>query len=623
MRIKNRFNLYKVIPFFLAFCFCENPGLAQTRYSNDPDYLHTKQERLLPLLAFQKSPVDTLLTDVCNWPFFNLRGAMGLAEPSLKFSTTTRELGFAWFNAPGANNRYTQNDIVYYQTKGPYANLQGVAGAGNLQQFKLVFTNTFFKRTNLLLQLNRNTNDGQYLRQSGMLNNLLLSSNTESANKRWGLYAFMLQNTNYNAENGGLRADTLNDLTALQTKKLLPVNITRGTRDNRQLMAQLAPYYWINSKHSNAKYRQYLQLKSNAKIESFKYTDNAPVTDGFYNQIYYDSTSTNDSTNFRQLRNNLSWMLCSRDKADILSLGITNELSQTWQRGKERFSNTIVHGDFHKSLQRRQSDTIAVISSENNFFDLSASSVVDGYNSGDWLIKGNLVKTINSVHQLSLSALMEKRKPDQFYLTWFSNHFIWVNQFLQQQQANARLKYSFRKLLDVNLLYQAIDRFVYFDENALPQQYNGTIRNMGASLGLNVVVARHLGISAEYGIQQSSNTQIVRVPSSAASAKVFYTASGFKNNLQVNIGAQIRYFSGYNVYSYMPSTQVFYLQNKFNNGSYPYLDVYLTGRIRPVTFFLKLENVLAGYAGTNYYFVVGYYQPEQAFRMGISWQFWD
>jgi hypothetical protein len=73
----------------------------------------------------------------------------------------------------------------------------------------------------------------------------------------------------------------------------------------------------------------------------------------------------------------------------------------------------------------------------------------------------------------------------------------------------------------------------------------------------------------------------------------------------------------------MPASQVFYLQDRYTTGEYPFLDVYLNARIRPVNIFVKIENVLYGYAGKSYSFVPGYYQPDRAFRFGISWMFFD
>ena len=137
------------------------------------------------------------------------------------------------------------------------------------------------------------------------------------------------------------------------------------------------------------------------------------------------------------------------------------------------------------------------------------------------------------------------------------------------------------------------------------------------------VFLKHLGIYVSHTYQQTSAAEALKVPAQISVAKLYYQGNLSNNALQLNIGTQLRFYQSFNVYAYMPSTQVFYVQNSRNSGNFPYVDVYLSGRMRPVTFFVKLENILAGYAGYDYFLVAGYYQPELAFRMGITWQFWD
>jgi hypothetical protein len=73
----------------------------------------------------------------------------------------------------------------------------------------------------------------------------------------------------------------------------------------------------------------------------------------------------------------------------------------------------------------------------------------------------------------------------------------------------------------------------------------------------------------------------------------------------------------------MPATQVFYLQSAVRTSTFPYVDLYLSGRIRPVSFFVKAENLLANILGNNYFLQPGYFQPNTAIRLGISWMFFD
>ncbi len=83
------------------------------------------------------------------------------------------------------------------------------------------------------------------------------------------------------------------------------------------------------------------------------------------------------------------------------------------------------------------------------------------------------------------------------------------------------------------------------------------------------------------------------------------------------------YYNIFKDFTYIPATNEFYVQNKYTVGQYPFVDVFLNARIRPVQFFIKIENVLYGLVGGNYNFVHGYYQPDRSFRFGLTWMFFD
>ena len=109
----------------------------------------------------------------------------------------------------------------------------------------------------------------------------------------------------------------------------------------------------------------------------------------------------------------------------------------------------------------------------------------------------------------------------------------------------------------------------------------------------------------------------------AVTGSIYYTGNLFKNNLQLQVGVQGEYYNAFKAYGYMPATNQFYSQNRYMVGEYPFVDVFLNARIRPVQFFVKVENVLYGLMGTNYDFVQGYMQPDRAFRFGLTWMFFD
>jgi hypothetical protein len=56
---------------------------------------------------------------------------------------------------------------------------------------------------------------------------------------------------------------------------------------------------------------------------------------------------------------------------------------------------------------------------------------------------------------------------------------------------------------------------------------------------------------------------------------------------------------------------------------YPHLSFYFSGRIKPVNFFIRIDNILNGIIEKPYYYLPHYMMPDRAFKMGISWMFFD
>jgi hypothetical protein len=172
------------------------------------------------------------------------------------------------------------------------------------------------------------------------------------------------------------------------------------------------------------------------------------------------------------------------------------------------------------------------------------------------------------------------------------------------------------------MIYQGIDNYLYFNSYAMPSQLSEPINNIAARLEYSDLWFRHLGFALRFDYQTTSSS-VVRLPNKHARARLYYQAIMFRNHLQLQFGGEVEVFEKFTPYDYMPATQAFYQQNYFTTERYPFLDVFFNARIRPVSIFLKVENVLQGFQGPDYAFVPRYYQPDRAFRFGINWLFFD
>ncbi|MCW3077997.1 MAG: hypothetical protein JWO32_2606 [Bacteroidetes bacterium] len=599
---------------------------SQVFYSINPDYLKSKQEGNNALTRYTSSYPDTSINIIHNFLPRNYMGNVGMPSPIYVFNYGTSELGFRFTPSAYSNDIFKEEEVSYYRSKGPYASLTGIAGSKKMQALKLIFTHTYKDKVNIAVKFNRYTSLGYYLKQQTYTNNLFVSSNYTKANKRSGYYFYFLNNGNKNQENGGITFDTLSQKDLLNGKDLLPVKLTSASRDNKEYKAMFNPWIRLNNANDSVvKVHQYLQLKSKVAFNTYKYKDANPVGDKFYNLIYLDTVQTYDSTRILKFSNEINYSILSTDKNAGVSLGYKNELNQVWQKADSSFSNNLVLADAVWRKAMLSSDSIK---NQKGLFEtgFNASYIFNGANSGNYKVETKNSFTLNRTkqHLIFLNVLYEKRSADYIYNYWVSNNFIWFNNgYRPQEMFQSQLGYVYNKSFSLTFLFQNIKNYLFFNNVAMPQQHAKALQNAGITANYSIVLLKHIGITVNDIIQSTTNDAYVSVPKNILTARLFYTGSLYHNNLQLQVGAQLQYYQSFYGYGYMPSSQVFYLQDRQMTGEYPYLDVYLNARIRPVNIFLKVENVLQGYAGKSYSFVPGYYQPDRAFRFGISWMFFD
>lgn len=617
---------YVIFVIILIINFSNN-SFAQVFFSNETDYLKIKKENNNLLTHFSDYYPDTSLIELSNFSPRNFMGNIGLPSPNYIINYGTTEIGFKLYQQPYSNDLFNQNQVTYYKTKGPYASLTGIAGVKELQIFRLLFAQTFQNRLNVGLKFNRYSSQGFYLNQQTYVNNIFFTTNFTSLSERFGFYSFILNNSNKNQENGGIKNETLDDSTLQIDKKLLTVKLSAATRNNQETQLMFNPWFRINkTKDSIFGHNHFIQLKSKRVLCNYKYRDRNAKADKYYNFFNIDSNSTSDSSNVKQWINDILYVFENISKTKYISLGYRNELNQIWQEKDSVLTNHSIFGGFSIFNNKFKNDTEKKLFSSFKSI-ANIDYIFSGPNIGNYKVEHNSEVIINAKNKQKLffNTLYENRNPDYIYNNWISNHFYWENnKFISQRQFQAHIGIEGGKLINGNLFYQTFNHFLYFDSSAKPQQYHAIIQNLGISLTLSKIFFQHLGIVINHVYQKSSEQEFVRMPNNISTLNLFYSGNFFRNNLQLKFGSQLQSYQSFSALGYMPSTQVFYLQNQsFKTQSYPFLDVYLNARIHPVSFFLKVENVLQGSVGNNYSFVKGYFQTDRAFRFGITWMFFD
>lgn len=595
----------------LPFSLC-----AQSFYSVDPTYLK-KRTAKAPFTYFYP---DTSIEKANRFIDRNFMGNMGLSSPQYILKFKSRSLGFKLMDVPLEDYMIKKEEIEYFQTKGPFAELTGITGTKQLQLFRLMFTNTFKNKLNVTLRLNRYTSNGFYRNQQSFTNNFYTSTNYTSKSKRFGFTAYVLVNNNRFQENGGILYDTLAQEELLQAKEVMNVKLSGATRDNRELTANYSTWFKLNKDSANL--HSFIGLKTSYSHFKYMYKDNGIANDNFYTIFYLDTVKTNDSTRLRTFNNEINYTLRSAKGKYNLELSYENGIAQLHQFTDTTIVNHFANAKLDRVSHFKGTDSTNSRRLSNTVF---ATYIFSGAAKGNYKAESShqflFLRNGKTKAAISLRLLSEERVPDQIFNHWYSNHFAWDNKFnnVQTNQGELSVRYDF---IQITGIYKGITNYLYFDQLGYPMQLPGMVTNTSIKLSVDKVFFKHLGVAAAQTWQNSTSAAI-NLPKSVSIASLFYRGNFYKNNLQLCIGGQIEYYDEFTPYAYMPATQTFYLQNQYKAGNFTFVDVFLNARIRPVTFFLKMENALHGLIGTNYSMVPGYYQPDRAFRFGLTWIFFD
>ncbi|MEI6020893.1 MAG: putative porin, partial [Bacteroidota bacterium] len=529
------------LAFILLFA---KAGQAQVFYSTNPAYIQSKTEGNNLSTVFKNNYPDTAIQNYHQTMPVNFMGNIGLPSPNLLMQYGSDKIGFRFFDLPYKNDLFSEKNVHYTVSKGPYASLSGLTGSKQFQAGKINYTQTYANRLSLSLNFDRLTSQGFYLRQQSFATNFVAASHYTNKKNNFGFYTFIINNGNKNQENGGIKDVVLNDSTAKLNKQLMAVRLTNASHDNRQTKLMFNPWLKLFSKHDSAnRYNHYLQVKSQIDFNALKYKDLNVKGDKYYQTIKYDSLKTNDSSNFRQINNSIAYTLQQKNNHANFSLGYKNQINKVWQKHDSTFANHLLFSEFNFRTYDAK-DTLWNQGLETAF---NIDYVIQGKNAGNYKVENKSIYYLNRNQNkyLFLNAFAEKRNADYFYNTWRSNHFVWNNTFAAQEQAQIQTGIQLGNGFSFSCMYQNIFKYLYVDNEAKPAQLLKTIDNFAASLQYNQVFFKHLGFSFSHIYQSTSKAKYYRVPENISSAKLFYDGSLFKNNLNLQIGSQITVYQSF------------------------------------------------------------------------------
>ena len=265
-----------------------------------------------------------------------------------------------------------------------------------------------------------------------------------------------------------------------------------------------------------------------------------------------------------------------------------------------------------------------------------------GVDAGTLAIDGNVdvnIPFLGDTLQVRGDAFFHRETPSFYYRNYHARHLWWENDLDKTIHTRIMGTLSFPKTrTKLRVAVDEIKNYTYFSQSyditekglrtgvmVTPMQESGGINLLTAQLEQNF----RLGIlnwENQFTYQQSSKESVLPVPAFNAYTNLYIKFKVVKV-LNVDLGADMRYFTSYEAPDYSPYMGQYTVQGNGENnvkiGNYPIVNVYANVHIKHTRFFVMMSHINAGQGDKNYFFAPHYPMNERVFRIGVSWNFFN
>ncbi len=530
----------------------------------------------------------------------------GAAIQQMIFAPTSDRLGFKsnGYQAYIRNNknfpfsRYDRFTRVSYMP----ANDEG--------QFISAYHSQQFKQLSFAIDYSKIISQGFFINQNTRHASTSIMVKYHPEKSRYSAKAYARYNTISALENGGLASDSLYVNEAFNNEKVYPVRLSNAKIEQWNTSLNLEQYYDLRKSTPFANY-SYLSLRSNYQSQEELYTDGDPdfqanvegtILDNYYPNIL-DPNQTYDSIGFQTFGHQLDWNYGIKALMDAkIGYGFQwDNFTTGFKRENQDRRALSLDIDVLKSLVK-----FKLKSEHSNLFNDRRDS---------WLLASQIVKDFEVGYEV------KERFPELVMRSYVGNHLEWINDFkTTEAHAIYALVKDKKRKFSIRANYYKLYNWIYYNSVALPEQADEVQDLIQVQVSKNFKVGNwHSTVQA---VWQNTESDVLRVPDWLTRIRLYYQDVIFgKNDLQV--GAQVNYFSAYRAPSYMAATSVFYIGEEKEVGDYPMVDLFLNVRVKSLKAFLRYENINGLFSDRDVFVAPHYTWKEPRVKFGLTWNFYD
>lgn len=663
---------YRVLAILCAisslYAIAQSPSgmpLATTGQDSIPKPEPTAWRDTEPLGERYRVPLDTLLhnfyqTDIATAHSLSYSTTGNLGSPgfnNIYFERPESDLFF--FKEAFAHWMRNPSNFEWYNTRLPFTQVAyhtGSAGETGQDNLSATFSANINKQFEVGGGINLVSGKGQYNHQADREFSYRLF--TSYIGDRYQIQA-AFNNYNYvTEENGGITNDLyILDPASVQggdskiNERSIPTNLTSAFNRLRGKDLYITHRYNLGyyvEKETSPDDTTYIEefVPVSSIIHTLTYEDarhrfvnqSASEDAKFFENTYLSSNGTNELSSYWALGNTIGLSI-HEGLSKYFPMGVGayvtyevrgyDQITDTLPAGSQTSPQLTPHPDYkiaaHTTehalwvggqLWKRQGSWLT--------YEANARVGLVGAVLGDLDITGNIGTNIplwNDTLKIRANALFKNTAPSLFLKQYVSNHFIWQNNFGKTRRLRIGGEISFPKTgTYIQAGFENVQNLIYFGNNCLPQQENGNIQVISATLKQNIKAGIfHLDLAGTY--QFTSNAQVLPLPQFSLYGNIYLLFPVVKV-MHLQVGIDCNWYSAFYAPAYQPALLSRYNQEEVLIGNYPFMNAYVNVKLKKARFYVMYSHLNQGWLGGNNYFSIPHYPLNPAiFQVGVSVDF--
>ncbi len=529
----------------------------------------------------------------------------------------------------------TPDNFNFHEVGQAYTRFQYSQGAGSYTGLEALHTQNFSPTWNITLNYRSVLNEDMYTgaSQDNLMRNIGFGSDFSSIDGRYEQQFILSWNRNRRIENGGFVNDTLfygttqniSDKPIIRNFGIYVPTLNGAESFLSQTIHQFKHRYFLKEDK-----KHYIWQELRYQNERFTYFDKSRDS-MYYGAAYnYTATKIDDSTSLKSGIQQLGWGFQDTQTLGIFKLELGYRLEYAHLRSQ--INDTIRQSVWETS---NGINILGQWKRNNEFLQLDVSQMGTGY------LKNNRNLILTGQHRWSDSSFVElkfsnkQQSPNLFQSYYLSNHFDFRGNVdpehrIIQNEISSQYGYHSQKmdfLMGIQIgSMQGVIRSWQGPTPTILQPY----QYIQSSLNWRYSGTNHWMIVSSIHVQKNNAAEWnnLGLPVLFSRLGLSYQNNAFSKALIYRIGFDANYSSNYLAFQYRSDNRQFYANSDaINLGNYPILDVYFSGRIQTVDFFLKYEHLnnwwVLPFANSRYESTLNYPIQPDRFRFGFVWHFWN